>query len=222
MPILDMKFSWIKLFSICTAFGGITLVQLIDHRTQVTNPNENYLLGDIISLISAIMYAFYAIFLKKYVPDDSKFNWFGFFGVVGISVLVIFFHFLFVLDACGIEEFELPTSETFLYLLVNAIFGTVLSNYTWGRSVVLLNPLIAELGIGLTMPLGLIVDYFLEDKHYNIYYLLGSTYIMAGFVIVTLYDYYAEKAEEERKQVLSETFLFHSNRASIVIKYAPG
>jgi len=217
IPILGTKFSWVKLLSICGAFGGVVLIQLIDYKSESTNPNEHYLRGDIICSIATIMYAFYGIYLKKYVPDDSKFNWFGFFGILGISVLVMFFPMFFILDACGIEEFEFPEPKLLFYLLINGICGTVLSNYTWARSVVLLSPLIAELGIGITIPLGLIANYFLEKKGYNPYYLLGSAYIMAGFVIATLHDYYDEKVEEERRQALRKTFLTESNRTSIII-----
>lgn len=204
MPVLGMKFSWVKLFSITGSFGGIILVQLVDSKTKSQNPNERPLLGNTISLISSMMYACYAVCLKKFIPEDEKFNWFGFFGVVGITVLVAFFPVIFILDACGVEKFEAPSPSTWVYLLVNAVFGTVLSNYTWGRSVVLLNPLISELGIGLTMPLGFIVDYFLTNKRYNAFYLLGSGYIMSGFAIVTVFDYFAGKEEEKRKEELIE------------------
>lgn len=218
MPILGMKFSWIKLFSIAGAFGGICLVQLVDHGTKGNNPDENLLLGDIISIISAMMYAGYAVFLKKVIPEDDDFNWFGFFGVVGIVILVIFFPMFFILNYSHIEVFELPSPRTFLYLVINGIFGTVISNYTWGRSVVLLNPLIAELGIGLTLPLGLVVDYFLTDKRYNVYYLLGSVYIMSGFIVVTLFDYCNDKLEEMRKRTMKDEFMSESVRTSLVIE----
>jgi solute carrier family 35 protein F5 len=104
-----------------------------------------------------MFYGVYATILKKRVPnDDFKFSYF--LGFVGLFNTVLLLPFFPILNYTGIETFEWPNKEALLGLTINAIMGTVISDYCWANSVVLLGPLITTLGMTFTTPLSMIVD----------------------------------------------------------------
>jgi len=132
------KFSIIKLLLVITSLCGFIAIAMQDRSSD-----GGSVLGDLLTGLSAIIFAFYSIFLKIKVPEEQestfKFSWFlGFVGLFNdIAILPLFFIFNWI----GLEEFELPNRETFLLLTVNAIIGTAISDYCWARSLVLIGPL---------------------------------------------------------------------------------
>jgi len=206
MILLKNEFSYVKMLCVIVSFGGICLIALSDNDSTSTH-YKHAVIGDIISVISAIIYAFYATLLKRLIPDDSKFSWAGFFTILGLSVVIEFIPFIWFLDLIGLESFQWPPFRTFMFLLLNGLCGTVLPDFLWVRSVVLLDPLIAELGIGLTIPLGMIIDYFVESKRYSFFYILGTLYIMGGFIVITLYDFKTAKLKKEQEENQEEKLM---------------
>lgn len=118
------------------------------------------MIGDILTILSAIFYSLYATFLKIKVPpeDEKDFQFSWFLGFVGLINDVVILPFFFIFNWLGIEKFQWPNRETLGLLTANAIIGTVISDYCWARSVVLLGPLVTCLGITLTFPISLAVD----------------------------------------------------------------
>ena len=117
-------------------------------------------MGDFYTLLSALIYAAYANYLKVKIPEeqesDFKFSWF--FGFIGLTNDIIVLPFFPIFNALGIEKFEWPNNQTLVLLSANAIIGTVVSDYCWARSVCLLGPLITQIGITLTFPISLTID----------------------------------------------------------------
>ena len=107
--------------------------------------------------------------------------------------------FFFIFDWIGIETFQWPNHETFVLLTVNAIFGTVISDYCWARSVVLLGPLVTCLGITLTFPISLTIDVLSNGQTFTWQYYVGSALIFIAFGGIVLIDY-----QEEQRKILDE------------------
>ena len=114
-----------------------------------------------------ILYGFYATFLKVKVPPEKEetFKFTVFLGFVGLINDFLLLPLFPLFNWIGLEIFEWPSGHTLVLLTVNAIIGTVLSDYCWARSVVLLGPLITSLGITLTFPLSLFIDLFAKKKN---------------------------------------------------------
>lgn len=125
-PVYD---SWCKLnlFHLALpSFVGVTLVSLSD--SQSTNPitlassAEGYtsrpLFGDALALVSAIFYAFYVIFLKVKVKDESRMDMRLFFGFVGLFNMLTCWPAGFLLHWTGMETFELPNKAVQWYALI--------------------------------------------------------------------------------------------------------
>ena len=68
------------------------------------------LVGDLFTVLSAIFFAFYSIFLKVAIPEEQeatfKFSWFlGFVGLINdVAILPLFFIF----NWTGLEVFQWP------------------------------------------------------------------------------------------------------------------
>jgi len=58
----------------------------------------------------------------------------------------------------GVEPFSMPSKATLGLLTANGLIGTVVSDYLWARSVLLLSPLISTLGLSLTIPCSMLAQ----------------------------------------------------------------
>ena len=111
----------------------------------------------------------------------------------------------FIFDWIGIEEFEWPNRETLLLLTTNAIIGTVISDYCWARSVVLLGPLITAIGITLTFPISLTLDLLQNGQNFTWEYYVGSALIYGSFIGIVLMDWKTSKKTNKADRSSEET-----------------
>ena len=152
-----------------------------------------------------MFYGLYAVILKKRVPEDqeSDFKFSYFLGFVGLFNAVCLIPVFPLLNVAGIEKFEWPNTTALEGMLLNAVLGTVISDYCWAKSVVLLGPLLTTLGIALTIPISMIVDGFWKKKHFTWQYFLGSALILGSFFTISCLDY-RNKQREKKQEARNE------------------
>ena len=109
-----------------------------------------------------------------------------FFGLIGIVNLVAIPPFLFLAHFSGIEQFSVPSLQTIGLLTLNGLIGTVVSDYLWARSVLLLSPLISTLGLSLTIPCSLVAQNILFNDEFSPWYLAGASVSVIGFVMINI------------------------------------
>merc|ERR1719193_2005357 len=85
-----------------------------------------------------------------------------------------------------IETFQLPDNMTTVALILLNGFLSLLFEICWTRSILLISPVIASVGLGLSVPLSLIADYVFYRTHRDLRYLLGAMCVIAGFVLANL------------------------------------
>ena len=95
---------------------------------------------------------------------------------------------MIILNYTGVEVFEIPTGIEAGFILINAVFGTVLSDVLWAMSVMYLNPTLCSVALSLTIPLAVVADVVLYDLEFNYYYIIGACLVIIGFVVMSLFE----------------------------------
>lgn len=180
------KFTISKLISVLLMVLGVVLISLED----ITLEGKNVPVGVIWALAGAVLYACYMVFLKWRVPTEDQMDFTMFFGFVGLFNAIILWPGFPLLEVIGWEPFQLPNLQQLLYMSINGLVGTMLSELLWLWGCFLTSSLLATLSLSLTIPLTMFLDVWLKGVQYSILIYLGAIPMMLSFVGVTLLTHF--------------------------------
>lgn len=178
--LLHTKVTCSNAIGVCCTVTGAALISYKD------DGSADSMHGDLLAAVSALCYALYSIMLKRWIPEDSEQSMLLVFGWIGVINMTVLWPLLFLLDAAGIEPLVMPSLSVLGMLLLNGLFGTVISDMLWAQSVVYTTPLIASLGLSLTIPIAMIVDVMFNQHELTMVYVVGSVLVVSGFVLVVV------------------------------------
>ncbi|XP_054278091.1 solute carrier family 35 member F5 [Macrosteles quadrilineatus] len=182
------RFTLSKLVAVCITVTGLTIVSMSD--THIEHPAQHVSSGVVLSLISSFFYASYLVFLRRQVDHEDKMDIPLFFGFVGLLNMMLLWPMFFILHYSHWERFEWPNRNQWLFLLVNGLVGTVLSEVLWLWGCFLTSSLIATVALSLTIPLSMVADVMFERVHYPGLFYVGSLPVFLSFLGVTLLAHY--------------------------------
>ncbi|KAF9415847.1 hypothetical protein BGZ94_010381 [Podila epigama] len=199
------SFSTMKLISVVMSLIGVALVSESDRggNSSVEEPSAPSapLWGDFLAILSALFYGCYTVMLKVRIQNESRVNMSKFFGFVGLFNIVLLWPVFGVLHWTGIEPFELPKDTRIIWMIgVNAIVGTLVSDYLWLLSMLMTSPLVVTLGLSLTIPLALLGDIIGYGRVLGVGYWIGAGLVLAGFFGVNSVALTEAAPEEEDRE----------------------
>ncbi|EFP93473.1 uncharacterized protein PGTG_19385 [Puccinia graminis f. sp. tritici CRL 75-36-700-3] len=185
------RFSLGRLLAVAMSVTGVVLVSKSDHSAYDPDPSDktssHWILGDVLALSSAALYALYVILMKVKVKEESRVDMQLFFGFVGAINMLCFWPMGVALHYTGIEPFSFPhTRKLWLSVILNAMC-TFISDYIYMLAMLKTSPLVVTLGISLTLPVAVIGDIF-KGIILPPTSLIGAGLVLSSFVILSLVE----------------------------------
>eukprot|EP00762_Andalucia_godoyi_P007702 ANDGO_07915.mRNA.1 putative vacuolar membrane protein YML018C len=178
--ILKEKFSWRKLAAVGISFAGVCFIALADEESR----GGESILGDMLAFCGAFCYGLYTTVLRREIPDERAVRMPMFLGFLGLFNACVLWPLFPILSATGVEPWDWPSNEVWMFLVLNAVIGTMVSELCWTLAVLLTSPLIATVGLSLSIPLALLSDILIRHIEFSWMYFVGSACVICGFVLV--------------------------------------
>jgi solute carrier family 35, member F5 len=186
------RFTLRKFMGVLASLSGVILIASIDtsgendeNRGSFPHKTPRELaIGDIMAFVSALMYGFYAVLMKKRIGDESKVNMPLFFGLVGLFNVVLLWPGLVILHWTGIEPFEIPPTTRILTIVLVNSASSLVSDFSWAYAMLLTSPLIVSVGLSLTIPLSLIGQMVLDAQYSSALYWVGAAIMFMSFIFI--------------------------------------
>jgi solute carrier family 35, member F5 len=189
------RFSVPKLVSSVMTILGVAIISRHDSK----GGKGGGMLGDLGAVLAAMLYSLYTVLFKLYFPSEgSSSDTAMLFGIIGGFVAITLWPLLFLFDLAKWETFTLPTTRTLGLLSINAVLGTVLSDYLWALSVSLTTPVIATLALSLTLPLSLLCDYVFRSVKFTTPYIFGVLLVLGGVIAANIDEALARGNAQEQ------------------------
>ena len=218
------RFTLRKFIGVCASLGGVALISTIDVSGETDENRGSFphktprelAIGDVMAFVSAVLYGFYTVFMKKRIGDESRVNMPLFFGLVGLSNVLLLWPGFIILHLTGIETFELPPTTRILTIVLVNSASSLVSDFCWAYAMLLTSPLIVTVGLSLTIPLSLVGQMVLDAQYASALYWLGAAIMVLSFLFINRED---RKDEEEGLQaaepIVDVRRSFHSVRQSL-------
>ncbi|GIQ82907.1 hypothetical protein KIPB_004131 [Kipferlia bialata] len=158
---------------------SVTICGVVCVALSETDMGTQTLMGDALSLLSAVLYGLYTTYVA-HLSKRYSFHTAELFGYTGLAVLLLYWPLFLVWPT------PLPPSGAVPALVINMLLGSFVSDLLWALSVRYGGPLIASVGISLSIPLSMVVDATLNGEGFSLSYVLGALMVLAGFAAVAL------------------------------------
>lgn len=198
------RFTLRKFLGVTASLAGVALISMVDvsgetDENRGTFPHKSpreLAIGDTMAFVSAVLYGFYAVFMKKRIGDESRVNMPLFFGLVGLANVFLLWPGFIILHYTGVETFQLPPTRRILTIVLVNSASSLVSDFCWAYSMLLTSPLVVTVGLSLTIPLSLVGQILLDKQYAGVWYWVGAVVVVCSFVFINR----EERADEEGLQ----------------------
>ncbi|KAI8912754.1 hypothetical protein EDD86DRAFT_188519 [Gorgonomyces haynaldii] len=178
--ILKEPFQWQKITGVLCSVAGICFISL---WTRLEEKND--VLGYTAAILSSVLVALYETLYTKLAvpPRPTVFFSIHVVGLIGVLTLV-FGSFMFpILHFLEWETFQLPPNDQWINIGLISLLG-VIFNALFMLSMSFLGPVIASVGILLSIPATTLVDVFFGHSELGWNIIIGGCCIVIGFLFM--------------------------------------
>lgn len=173
------------------SFIGVALISWGDKNiSNKSSQGRGVFFGDIMAFLSAMFGGIYTTFIKLKVPIRPKSSksipmslLFGYFGLVAC---ISFFPIIFYIFAFHADSIKDLTPFVFAYIAIEELFDGVIATMLYAHAAILTSPTIAAVGVNMTAPFAIIIDFFYEGVVPTIWQVIGAMFSIAGMFILCL------------------------------------
>jgi len=205
------RFTWKKLCGVLGSLAGIVLISQVDlnsndEPTQGTKralddfPDKTpyeLAFGDALALLSAVIYGFYTITLKKTTISalPRSIHMPTFFGFVGLFNIILLLPLFPLLHFTGLETFSVPPDAHIWMILLSNSVSSLVSDICWAYAMVYTSPLVVTVGLSLTIPLSLVGEMIIQGRFESWVYWVGAMIVVGSFVFVEREEKHEENGD---------------------------
>ncbi|KAL5226163.1 hypothetical protein ABZP36_012802 [Zizania latifolia] len=189
LVFLGEMFTWLKLISVLLCMGGTIIVSLADSSSTANAIATNPLLGDILSIVSAGLYAVYITLIRKRLPDEKEgqgeVSMAQFLGFLGLFNMLFFLPVALMLNFAKLEPFHMLTWEQVGLIVGKCLLDNVLSDYLWAKAIHLTTTTVATAGLTIQVPIAAIVNTLTGHAPHVLNY-IGAATVLFGFAGINI------------------------------------
>lgn len=212
IPILQEKFTWLKLSSVLIAIFGVFFVSYSGNTDAETSEFPYRILGDVVIAFGALFYGLYEVLYKKLAcpPEDSvsarrqvAFSNFCA-SLLGCATICIVWVLLVFVHVTGISEFNIKfTGYTWLIIILSIVSNLVFS-LSFLSLMSLTSPVLSAVSSLVTILFVGVFEWLLFGITLTFEQLIGDLLIVVGFGVLS-YAYWneinAEDVEDDQTDV---------------------
>lgn len=196
----DEKLTMWKVVGVLLCVAGSLITALEDGKQEDGSKHDTFW-GDVAAIASAVGYAAYTIVIRTRCPKNEEHIsmqiLFGYIGLLNMTMLFPVVAYMFISNYMqrhghhdDHESVSIPPPligwTVLAWLTLKGLLDNVLSDYLWARSVILTNATVATVGLGITVPLALLGDWWTEKLFPSLGNLVGALSFFIGFTLVNL------------------------------------
>ncbi|EFJ32417.1 hypothetical protein SELMODRAFT_230903 [Selaginella moellendorffii] len=181
---LNETFTVLKIVSVVLCMAGSAVVAFGDSESLQKDSAPHPVVGDMVCLLSAMLYACYTSLIRKKFPDENssaeEVSTALFLGYLGLFNALIFCPVVVLLHFTGLEPIHRLTATQWELIVGKGMLDNVLSDYLWAEAVLLTSTTVATAGLTLQVPIAAVVD-SLRGHAPGTVNVVGAVAVLAGF-----------------------------------------
>ena len=172
----EEKLTLLKSIGVAFAFVGVTFI-VIGGDNEISFQSETFL-GDIITILSAIVWGVYTIFSKKYLKFYNSTQFSAFMALIGFICLgFIGMPFLLKLDWSSISP------KAYGGAIYSGLLSVGIAYLIWNNGIVKIGAVRTSTYQNLVPVLGLIFGVIILDEVLTLFQYIGALSVIAGIVM---------------------------------------
>jgi drug/metabolite transporter (DMT)-like permease len=175
----EEKLTPLKTIGVLFAFFGVALI-VAGGNNEISFKSDTFL-GDIITILSAIVWAVFTIFSKKYLKFYNSTQFSAFMALIGFICLAI-------IGAPALVELEWSSISPKAYggLIYSGTLSVGIAYLIWNNGIVKIGAVRTATYQNLVPVLGLIFGVIILDEVLTLFQYIGALSVIAGIVMARL------------------------------------